>query len=74
MLLKKKNLPANHSRSFQRKPYTAVTQYIDRLTGPGYEEDDMTGIIDLLEAIKIQDSGPTEAARAIRKKLYESST
>lgn len=30
----------------------------------------MTGIVDLLEAIKNSDSGPTEAARAIRKKLY----
>jgi hypothetical protein len=27
--------------------------------------------VDLIEVVRIQDSGPTEAARAIRKKLYE---
>lgn len=31
---------------------------------------DVTGIIDLIEVIRIQQSGPTEAARALRKKLY----
>lgn len=30
----------------------------------------MSGIPELIEAIKLQDSGPTEASRAIRKKLY----
>nr|POF17857.1 protein lsb5 [Quercus suber] len=34
-----------------------------------YEEDDVSGIIDLVEVIRIQASGPTEAARALRKKL-----
>ncbi|TKA80063.1 hypothetical protein B0A49_02503 [Cryomyces minteri] len=53
----------------QRKPYSAVTVQIDRLTGDQYEEDDLGGIIDLVEVIRIQGSGPTEAARAIRKKL-----
>lgn len=53
----------------QRKPYSAVTVQIDRLTSEQYEEDDMGGIIDLVDVIRIQDSGPTEAARAIRKKL-----
>lgn len=31
---------------------------------------DIGGLPDLIEVIRIQDSGPTEAARAIRKKLY----
>lgn len=53
----------------QRKPYTAITVQIDRLTSEQYEEDDIGGIIDLVDVIRIQDSGPTEAARAIRKKL-----
>ncbi|CAK3996349.1 related to cytosolic sorting GGA2 TOM1 [Lecanosticta acicola] len=53
----------------QRKPYTAVTVQIDRLTSEQYGEDDVGGIIDLIEVIRIQSSGPTEAARAIRKKL-----
>lgn len=55
--------------SFQKKPYTAVTVQIDRLTGEQYEGDDMTGIVDLIEVIRLQAEGPTEAARAIRKKL-----
>ncbi|KAI4102527.1 MAG: hypothetical protein L6R37_004354 [Teloschistes peruensis] len=54
---------------FQKKPYTAVTVQVDRLTGEQYEGDDMTGIVDLIEVIRLQAEGPTEAARAIRKKL-----
>lgn len=52
-----------------RKPYSAVTVQIDRLTSEQYEENDLGGIVDLIEVIRIQESGPTEAARAIRKKL-----
>jgi len=53
----------------QKKPYSAVTVQIDRLTSEQFEEEDFSGIIDLIEVIRIQSSGPTEAARAIRKKL-----
>lgn len=42
---------------------------IDRLTSEQYEEDDIAGVFDLVEVIRIQASGPTEAARALRKKL-----
>lgn len=42
---------------------------IERLTSEAYEEDDLSGIPDLVEVIKLQASGPAEAARAIRKKL-----
>ncbi|EON69296.1 hypothetical protein W97_08456 [Coniosporium apollinis CBS 100218] len=52
-----------------RKPYSAVTVQIERLTSEQYEPDDLGGIVDLVEVVRIQDSGPTEAARAIRKKL-----
>ncbi|KAM0723430.1 hypothetical protein Q7P37_000416 [Cladosporium fusiforme] len=52
-----------------KKPYSAITVQIDRLTSEQFEEDDFSGIIDLIEVIRIQASGPTEAARAIRKKL-----
>ncbi|KAL8909468.1 MAG: hypothetical protein Q9207_000148 [Kuettlingeria erythrocarpa] len=55
--------------AFQKKPYTAVTVQVDRLTSEQYEGDDMTGIVDLIEVIRLQAEGPTEAARAIRKKL-----
>ncbi|RDW85511.1 putative vhs-containing protein [Coleophoma crateriformis] len=53
----------------QKKPYSAVTVAVENLTGERFEEDDLSGIPDLVEAIKLQGSGPTEAARAIRKKL-----
>jgi len=46
-----------------------VTVSIDHLTGGSYDEGDLSGLVDLIEVIRIQDSGPTEAARAIRKKL-----
>ncbi|KAF2463805.1 uncharacterized protein BDR25DRAFT_307579 [Lindgomyces ingoldianus] len=52
-----------------RKPYSAVTVQIDRLTSEQFEENDLGGLVDLIEVIRIQESGPTEAARAIRKKL-----
>lgn len=55
--------------SSQKKPYSAVTVTIENLTGEGYDEDDFSGIPELVEVIKLQGTGPTEAARAIRKKL-----
>ncbi|KAI9900628.1 hypothetical protein N3K66_004890 [Trichothecium roseum] len=53
----------------QKKPYSAVTVTIENLTSEQYEEEDFSGIPELVEVIKIQATGPTEAARAIRKKL-----
>jgi LAS seventeen-binding protein 5 len=53
----------------QKKPYTSVTVAIERLTSEQFEEDDLSGIPDLVESIKLQSTGPAEAARAIRKKL-----
>ncbi|ROT36237.1 hypothetical protein SODALDRAFT_335315 [Sodiomyces alkalinus F11] len=53
----------------QKKPYSAVTTSIENLTSEAYEEDDLSGIIELVEVIKLQATGPAEAARAIRKKL-----
>ena len=51
------------------KPYSAVTAHIERLTRETYEIDDLSGIVDLIEVVNLQSTGPTEAARAIRKKL-----
>lgn len=53
----------------QKKPYTAVTVTIERLTSEAVDVDDFSGIPDLVEVVNLQDTGPTEAARAIRKKL-----
>lgn len=55
--------------SFKRKPYTAITVQVDRMTSGQYDADDMSGIPDLIEVIRLQAEGPVEAARAIRKKL-----
>jgi hypothetical protein len=55
--------------SGQKKPYSAITVQIERLTGEEHAENDVTGIPDLVDVIRIQDTGPAEAARAIRKKL-----
>jgi len=51
------------------KPYTAVTVQIERLCKEEYEVEDLSGIVDLIEVVKLQSTGPREAARAIRKKL-----
>jgi hypothetical protein len=53
----------------QKKPYSAVTVAIDSFTSEQFEEDDFSGIPELVDVIKLQVTGPTEAARAIRKKL-----
>jgi hypothetical protein len=55
--------------SKQKKPYSSVSVHIERLTAETYEEEDFSGIPDLIEVVRLQASGPTEAARAIRKKL-----
>ncbi|OKL55666.1 hypothetical protein UA08_08966 [Talaromyces atroroseus] len=51
------------------KPYTAVTVQIESLTSEQYEVDDSSGIVDLIEVVQIQATGPSEASRALRKKL-----
>ncbi|KAH8704914.1 VHS domain protein [Talaromyces proteolyticus] len=51
------------------KPYTAVTVQIENLTSEQYEVDDWSGIVDLIEVVRIQSTGPAEASRALRKKL-----
>lgn len=52
-----------------QKPYSAVTVQVEVLTSEQYEVEDSSGIVDLVEVIRIQASGPTEASRALRKKL-----
>ena len=46
-----------------------MTVSIETLTSESYEEDDLSGIPELVVVIALQAWGPTEAARAIRKKL-----
>lgn len=49
-------------------PYTAVTEYINRMTGEQYSEDDLSGLPDLIEVVKLQRIGVHEASRALRKR------
>jgi LAS seventeen-binding protein 5 len=46
-----------------------VTVTVENLTSESYEEEDLSGIPELVEVITLQATGPSEAARAIRKKL-----
>jgi LAS seventeen-binding protein 5 len=43
--------------------------HVERLTSESYDEDDLAGLPDLIEVVKLQATGPTEVARALRKKL-----
>ena len=63
------NLVKYWSNRLQKKPYSAITVQVERLTSEQYDEDDVSGIPDLIEVVRLQSSGPTEAARALRKKL-----
>ncbi|PHH51564.1 Protein lsb5 [Ceratocystis fimbriata CBS 114723] len=51
------------------KPYTAVTVAVETQTGESFAVDDFSCIPNLVELVSLQQSGPEEAARAIRKKL-----
>ncbi|KAL2000469.1 hypothetical protein VTN02DRAFT_3038 [Thermoascus thermophilus] len=53
----------------ESKPYSAITVQIENLTSERYEVDDSSGIVDLIEVVRLQSSGPAEASRALRKKL-----
>ena len=63
-------LPMAYRANVSKKPITAVTALIERLTKEEYGLDDFSDLPNLIEAIQLQQTtGPTEAARAIRKKL-----
>ncbi|GAA97291.1 hypothetical protein E5Q_03969 [Mixia osmundae IAM 14324] len=51
------------------KPFSAVSDWIERLCSERYEIEEYDGIPELVESINLQSTGPTEASRAIRKKL-----
>ncbi|OQU97701.1 GAT domain-containing protein [Cladophialophora immunda] len=53
----------------QKKPYSAISVHVEQLTSETYDEDDLAGVPDLLEVVKLQATGSQEVARALRKKL-----
>lgn len=56
-------------QGFNEKPRSSVSALIDILCLDKYDEDSYEGITEIVESINLQDTGPTEASRAIRKKL-----
>lgn len=46
-----------------------MTVTIERLTSEAVAVDDLSGVPDLVEVVNLQPTGPSEASRAIRKKL-----
>lgn len=53
----------------QKRPYSAVSVMIDQMTNASVPENDLGGLPELVDVVNIQDTGPSEAARALRKKL-----
>lgn len=51
------------------KPHSSISDWVDILSSANYEEDAYEGIPELVDSINLQAGGPTEACRAIRKKL-----
>jgi hypothetical protein len=41
----------------EQKPYSAVTNWVDQLCSEQYEEDDYTGVPDLCDVARLQDTG-----------------
>ncbi|RPA81433.1 hypothetical protein BJ508DRAFT_112023 [Ascobolus immersus RN42] len=60
--------PPLNFRGLKKKPYTAVTVQVDRFTSEG-DDDSFDGLPELMEAMRLQTTGPQECSRAIRKKL-----
>ncbi|KXN88742.1 Protein lsb5 [Leucoagaricus sp. SymC.cos] len=60
----------NFKQAFGReKPHSSVTDWVEIMTGSQTPEESYEGMPELVDAINLQASGPTEAARALRKKM-----
>ncbi|EIM92246.1 uncharacterized protein STEHIDRAFT_46841 [Stereum hirsutum FP-91666 SS1] len=54
----------------REKPRSSITEWVDILTSPGYEDEVYDGIPELIDSINLQAAtGSSEASRALRKKL-----
>ncbi|KAF7347644.1 VHS domain protein [Mycena venus] len=61
---------AAFAKAFNReKPHSSITDWVDILTADSVAEEAYDGIPELVDSINLQAAGPTEASRAIRKKL-----
>ncbi|KAI0296217.1 hypothetical protein BC826DRAFT_1185098 [Russula brevipes] len=53
----------------KEKPRSSITEWVDILTSSSYDDEVYDGIPELIHSIDLQASGPTEASRAVRKKI-----
>ncbi|KAH0838139.1 hypothetical protein J3R83DRAFT_6390 [Lanmaoa asiatica] len=51
------------------KPHSSITDWVEILTSPTYADEAYDGIPELAISISLQSTGPSEASRAIRKKI-----
>ncbi|KAH9982882.1 hypothetical protein BGW80DRAFT_1555903 [Lactifluus volemus] len=58
----------------KEKPRSSITEWVDILTSSSYDDEVYDGIPELIQSIDLQVSGPTEASRAIRKKIKHGDT
>ncbi|KAI0039096.1 hypothetical protein FA95DRAFT_1550885 [Auriscalpium vulgare] len=58
----------------REKPRSSITEWVDILTSPSYDDEVYDGIPQLIDSIDLQSSGPTEASRAVRKKIKHGNT
>ncbi|KAJ7492404.1 hypothetical protein FB451DRAFT_1502684 [Mycena latifolia] len=58
------------AKAFNReKPHSSISDWVDILTADSLDDEAYDGIPELVDSINLQGTGPTEASRAIRKKL-----
>jgi len=53
----------------REKPHSSITDWVDILTSSDIKDEAYDGIPELVDSINLQAAGPTEASRALRKKL-----
>ncbi|KAG9314185.1 hypothetical protein JVU11DRAFT_4971 [Chiua virens] len=53
----------------REKPHSSITDWVEILTSPSYTDEAYDGIPELATSISLQSTGPSEASRAIRKKI-----
>ncbi|KAI0275053.1 hypothetical protein BC834DRAFT_27905 [Gloeopeniophorella convolvens] len=58
----------------KEKPRSSITEWVDILTSPSYDDEVYDGIPELIDSIDLQASGPAEASRALRKKIKHGNT
>ncbi|CAG8543941.1 1963_t:CDS:10 [Acaulospora morrowiae] len=52
---------------FKSTTRTAVTEWIERMTSDQYQEEDLSDMFQLCEAVTLQETGPKEASKALRR-------